>query len=151
MEASETKVRVFARGVCQYPLERMEIIANGAVQHIMEGKGGQHELVCETSIAISESTWLAARVRGRVEPENYGGVAPWSLHAHTSPIYILKRNRPILQRADATAMADYIRFITERYRKAHFENKEHQRALFKHLNRGLKFYEGLLNPAHRHP
>ncbi len=145
LEASETKVRVFARGVCQYPLERMEIIANGAVQHIVEGKGGQHELVCETSIPVSESTWLAARVRGRVEPESYGGVAPWNLHAHTSPVYLLKRGKPVVQRADATAMADYMRLITERYRRqARFKNDKHRKALFENLERSLLFYEGLL-------
>ena len=145
LEASETKVTVFARGVCQYPLERMEIIVNGAVQHIVEGKGGQHELACETSISISESTWLAARVRGRVEPESYGGVAPWNLYAHTSPVYIFKGGKPILQRADATAMADYIRLITEKYRyQARFKNDKHRKALFENLERSLLFYEGLL-------
>ena len=145
MEARETNVKVFARALCQYPLDRMEIVANGAVQHIVEGKGGPHELACETRMSISESTWLAARVRGRVEPTAYGGVAPWNLHAHTSPIYVLKDGKPIRQKADATAMADYIRLITERYRqKARFENNKHREALFENLERALAFYEGLL-------
>jgi len=145
VEESEEKVKVFARAVCQYPLDRMEIIANGAVQHVVEGKGGQHELACQTRMDIPHSTWFAARVRGRVEPEAYGGVAPWNLHAHTSPIYVLKAGRPVLQRADATAMADYVRLITERYRQAaSFKNEKHRSALFGNLMRALAFYEGLL-------
>ena len=145
VEDSEAKVNVFARAVCQYPLERMEIIANGAVQHVVDGKGGQHELACETRMDVSDSTWFAARVRGRVEPEAYGGVAPWNLHAHTSPVYVLKAGRPVLQRADATAMADYVRLITERYRQsASFKNQKHRTALFENLKRALAFYEGLL-------
>ena len=147
VEESEARVKIFARAICQYPLERMEIIANGAVQHMVEGKGGQHELACEIRMHMSESTWFAARVRGRVEPEVYGGVAPWNLHAHTSPIYVLKAGRPVLQRADATAMADYIRLISERYRRtASFKNEKHRSALFENLKRALAFYEGLLQP-----
>jgi len=145
LKGSGAKVKVFARAVCQYPLDRMEIVANGAVEHIVEGKGGQRELACETRMDISQSTWLAARVRGRVEPDVYGGVAPWNLHAHTSPVYVLKDGRPVLQRADATAMADYVRLITERYRKrATFKNPKQRDHLFGNLARALAFYEGLL-------
>ncbi len=145
LEESETDVKVFARALSQYPIERMEIVANGAVQHMVDGKGGQCELTCEIRVPISESTWLAARARGQVEPETYGGIAPWNLHAHTSPVYVLKGGRPILQKADATAMADYIRLITERYRQiVSFKSEKHRRALFENLGRALAFYEGLL-------
>lgn len=145
LEGRQRKVKVFARALCIYPLERMEIIANGAVQRIVEGKGGQRELVCETSMDVPASSWLAARVRGRVEPVAYGGVAPWNLHAHTSPIYVLKQGKPILQRADATAMADYVRLVTERYRRAgSFKSQKHRDALSRNLGKALAFYEALL-------
>ncbi|MBA7468023.1 hypothetical protein ES707_03264 [subsurface metagenome] len=145
LENNERKIKLLARAVCQYPLERMEIVVNGAVQHIVESKGGQRELAFETYMCVSKSIWLAARVRGRVEPRAYGGAAPWNLHAHTSPIYVVKGGKPILEKADATAMADYIRLITERYRRiAHFKNNKHRKALFENLKQALVFYEGLL-------
>ncbi|GAG13706.1 unnamed protein product, partial [marine sediment metagenome] len=51
----------------------------------------------------------------------------------------------VFQRADATAMADYIRLITERYRRAaSFKNEKQRSALFENLKRALAFYEALL-------
>jgi hypothetical protein len=102
--ARET-VTVFAKAICQYPLDRLEIIANGGVVQTVEGKGGQCEIAFETRLPLKESTWLAARARGVVYPEAYGGEHPWNLHAHTSPVYVHKGGRPIVCRADATAMA----------------------------------------------
>jgi hypothetical protein len=142
---NQPEVKLFARAVCSYPLDRMEIVVNGAVQHVVEGQGGQRELACETQMSLAESSWLAARVRGRVEPETYGGVAPWNLHAHTSPVYAIMAGKPILQRADATAMADYIRYITEIYRKGgKFSSRKRRDALSENLQRALAFYEALL-------
>jgi len=142
---SARRVNVFARAVCQHPLDRLEIIVNGAVRHIVHGKGGQREIVCETRVSLRESSWIAARVRGRVEPEVYGGAAPWKLHAHSSPVYVLKGGVPILQLADATAMADYVRLIEEVYRtKGVFRNEQQHRALQANLKKAEAFYEGLL-------
>jgi len=139
------KVKIFARAACQYPIDRLEIVVNGAVELMIDGKGGSREIVCETELSIPESAWVAARVRGRVEPEVYGGRAPWNLHAHSSPIYIEKGGRPILSRADATMMADYVRLITEIYRRSGYFKKESQRnALTRNMKKALAFYEGLL-------
>jgi len=138
-------VRVRARAMGQYPLDCMEIIVNGAVQHTVQGKGGSREIACETDLIIQESAWVAARVRGRVEPKTYGGKTPWNLHAHTSPIYILKGKRPIAQKADATWMADYIRFLAEVYRRVEvFKNEQQREALYGNMAKALSFYEKLL-------
>jgi len=145
MAGHQEEARLFARAVCSYPLDRMEIVVNGAVQHAVEGNGGQRELTCETRVRLRESSWLAARVRGRVEPQAYGGVAPWNLHAHSSPIYVIKDGTPIVQRADATWMADYIRYIGEIYRKGgRFSSRRRREALLQNLGKALAFYEGLL-------
>ena len=138
-------VKVFARAVCQHPLDRMEVVVNGAVEHVVDGRGGQREIVCETRLRLRESSWVAARVRGHVTPGAYGGVAPWNLHAHTSPVYVHRGGRPILQRADATAMADYVRLIREVYRRGGtFKNERQRRALSANLAKAEAFYERLL-------
>jgi len=145
VQSNTDKVRVRAHAMCPYPLDRVEIIVNGAVQHTVHGKGGPREIACETELSIPESAWMAARVRGSVEPKAYGGNAPWHLHAHTSPVYVRKGNRPIVQKADATWMADYVRFIAEVYRRFGVFKNEHQReALVRNMNQALAFYEGLL-------
>jgi len=144
-EKSDGEVHILARAVCHYPLDQLEIVVNGAVEYVVEGKGGECELACEARLALRESSWLAARARGRVEPEAYGGIAPWNLHAHTSPVYVLKGGQPILRRADATALADYVRMISEWYRRSgQFANDEQRSALFDNLDKAVKFYDGLL-------
>lgn len=139
------RVHVLARAACAYPLERIELVVNGGVERIVEAKGGGRTLALETRLEVPRSAWVAARVRGRVEPAEYGGVAPWNLHAHTSPIYLWVGGRPVRQKADATAMADYVRLITEMYRKfSKFKKEEHRRQLFRNLGRAEAFYERLL-------
>jgi hypothetical protein len=138
-------VKIFARAVCQHPMDRLEILVNGAVVHIVDGKGGPRELACETVLTLTESAWIAARVRGRVEAEAYGGVVPWNLHAHTSPVYVYRGKNPILQKSDATFMADYIRMIAEVYRRGgNFKNEEQRQTLFSNLSSAEAFYESLL-------
>ena len=84
-------------------------------------------------------------MRGRVAPEAYGGVAPWALHAHTNPVYVHRDGKRILQRADATAMADYVRVIAERYRRqGKFRNDRQRQALFSNLAKAEAFYDRLL-------
>ena len=145
LEKNARQVHVVARALSRYPIDRLEIIVNGAVEHRLMGKGGPRELFFDARVAIPESAWIAARVRGRVEPITYGGTAPWNLHAHSSPVYVYKGSQPILQRADATAMADYIRFIAEEYRRKGDFKTEHQRQmLFSNLKRAEGYYEGLL-------
>jgi hypothetical protein len=145
LDGSARHVEVFARAVCQRPLDRLEIVVNGGVQRIVDGKGGKRELVCQTRVRLTDSSWLAARVRGRVLPEAYGGVAPWNLHAHSSPVYVRIGKRRILQRADATAMADYVRLIREIYRrKGSFRTDRQRQTLRAGLAKAEAFYEGLL-------
>lgn len=145
VEQSAANVTVRARAVCNYPLERLEIIVNGAVEHIVEGAGGETELACETRMPLPESSWFAVRARGHVEAERYGGVARWNLHAHTSPVYVRKGGAPIIRRADATAMADYVRQLDVWYRRAgKFANDEQKNALLTNLRNAEQFYDGLL-------
>lgn len=139
------RVPVLARAACAWPLERLELVVNGAVEKIVEAKGGGRELALETRLDVTQSVWVAARVRGRVEPAAYGGVAPWNLHAHTSAVYLWAGGRPVNQKADATAMADYVRLITEVYRKNFtFKKDAHSRHLFANLAQAESFYERLL-------
>jgi hypothetical protein len=42
-------------------------------------------------------------------------------------------------------MADYVRFVTEFYRRdIHFDNERHRAELFGNMDAALAFYEGLL-------
>ncbi len=145
VESSEDTVTVEARAVCNYGLDCLEIVRNGAVAKRVEGSGGQKEIVCSERVPLKESGWFAARARGVVPPDQYGGVAPWNLHAHTSPVYVSRGGQPICVDSDVTAMADYVRMIMEIYRRRdNFKTDEQREELVSNCHRAISFYESKL-------
>ena len=142
IEASQDQVAVEARVVCNYGLDALEIVQNGAVIKRIEGTGGQTEIAWADTLRLNGSAWVAARARGRVESERYGGLAPWNLHAHTSPVYVLQDNAPIRVVSDLTGMADYVRMVMEVYRRqGQFTSDSQQHELMANCKRALAFYE----------
>lgn len=145
LDASEDRVLVEARAVCNYGLDCVEIVSNGGVVKHIEAKGGQTEVACAERVRLKGSAWFAARTRGRVAPDAYGGIAPWNLHAHTSPIYVLSGNEPIRVKADLTAMADCVRMVMEIYRRSgQFATDEQRLELMANCEKAIAFYEGTL-------
>jgi len=145
LAASEDHVQVEARAVCNYGLDCLEIVMNGAVVKHVEGKGGETEVAFADRIRLDGSAWFAARTRGHVLPESYGGVATWRLHAHTSPIYVVRGNGPIHLKADLTAMADYVRMVMEIYRRrGKFTSDDQWGELMANCEKALRYYEGAL-------
>jgi hypothetical protein len=142
LSGSRDSVLVEARAVCNYGLDCLEIVCNGAVVKHIEGKGGQTEIACGERVRLDQSAWLAARVRGRVLPETYGGVSIWYLHAHSSPVYVHYGNRPIRVAADMTSMADYLRMLMEVYkRRGEFANEGQWREFMSNCEKALAYYE----------
>ena len=145
LNPSDDSVIVEARALCNYGLDSLEIVQNGAVVKRVEGTGGQTEIACAERVTLNQSAWFAARTRGTVPPDRYGGIAPWNLHAHTSPIYVLKNNRPICVASDVTGMADYVRMIMEVYRRrGNFKTDAQQNELMTNFQNALAFYENML-------
>lgn len=142
VEGSENAVRVKASAVCNYGLDCLEVVRNGAVVMRVEGNGGQTEIACDEKIPLGESAWFAVRARGKVEPERYGGVMQWNLHAHSSPAYVLKGGRPICLESDLTGMADYVRMVMEIYRRGgKFDKEEHREEMLTNCTDAIAFYE----------
>lgn len=145
LAGSDDQVLVEARAVCNYGLDCIEIVCNGEVVRHVEAGGGQNTVECAERIRIDRSCWLAARVRGIVEPGTYGGVRPWKLHAHTSPVYVSFGNKPIRIAADLTAMADYVRILMEVYdRRGDFASRDQRVHMMSNLGKALNFYESAL-------
>lgn len=146
VEAAQDSVLVDARVTCNFGLDGLEIVRNGAVVKRVDGGGGQTEIVCRERVPLEKSAWFAVRARGNVAPEQYGGLAPWNLHAHSSPIYVLRGGRPICETADATGMADYVRMVMEVYRRQGQFADDHQRdELMGNCRKAIAFYEKMLS------
>lgn len=145
LAASGGRVVVRARAVCNYGLDTVEIVQNGAVVHRTDGRGGQKEIECAARLRFEGSAWVAARARGLVAPRTYGGVAPWRLHAHTSPVYVSAGRRPIRVKADLTGMADYVRMVMENYRRrGQFKDDRQPAELMQNAEKAIAFYESRL-------
>ncbi|MEW6359351.1 MAG: CehA/McbA family metallohydrolase [Planctomycetota bacterium] len=140
-------VTVEARALCAYPLDGLDILRNGGVVARVEGKGGQRELAFTGRIRVDDSSWIAAYAHGKVAPEVYGGVKPWHLYAHTSPVYALIAGKPIRVATDMASMADYVRLCMVRYvdggyyQPGRFSTKEQIEELMANCRKALAYYE----------
>ena len=147
ISTSESRVTVEARAVCNYPLEHLDILCNGAVAHRVEGQAGQHELAFEGQIVLDGSTWIAACARGEVAPETYGGVRSWNLWAHTSPVYCLTDGRPVRIASDRACMADCVRVCMVKYlgqgfcKGGRFSSDAQVQELIRNCRKAIEFYE----------
>jgi hypothetical protein len=93
------RIRGEARAVFHRPLEILEVVVNGQVRATQAADGRQRELRLPFEAAVTESAWVAARVRGRrVEGEP-------SIQAHTNPVYVLRDRRPVHIKAARESVA----------------------------------------------
>src|SRR3989442_15148346 len=74
------------------PLEKLEIVSNGAVVAAVPGDGKRMKLTASTRLDNAESCWAAARVVAR---KNQGEP---DIQAHTNPVYLLSGGKPVRTR-----------------------------------------------------
>ncbi len=87
----------------RWPVDRIEIIEGGTVVATMENEDGARDLVFETEVTVSRSSWVAARTYASHELP-YNGVP---VMAHTSPIYIDVAGRPRRSPEDTAFLAEW--------------------------------------------
>jgi hypothetical protein len=91
------------------PLDRLDIIVNGAVAHSVRITDPAHVIV-DQPIAVPEGGWIAARVVGpssRYVTDSYA-------FAQTSPVYVVRGGRVYRSAADAKFLADVVEAIGAR-------------------------------------
>ena len=100
------EVRVRGRVVAQYPLERVEVVANGDVVAAHDVAADRREATVDTMIQVPHSGWVALRAAGPPHPDQPSG----SVFGHTSAVYLTVRDKPQRAREDA----DYFVTWTDR-------------------------------------
>jgi hypothetical protein len=75
------------------PLEKLQIVSNGAVVAAVPGDGKRMKLTASARLGNAESCWAAARVVAR---KNQGEP---DIQAHTNPVYLLSGGKPVRARA----------------------------------------------------
>jgi hypothetical protein len=93
MQVDKNTRTVTASAAFFRPLEKLEIVRNGAVIEAVSGDGKQTSLKISTRVESAESCWVAARSVAR---KNAGEP---DIQAHTNPVYLLTGGKPVLVRA----------------------------------------------------
>jgi hypothetical protein len=108
----EKTVTVKIKAESILPFGRLEIIANGRLiaWEYIEGYTRSRDLYTvemEKDITLDESTWIACRVTSLDTPQ----MLPRNLtvFAHTNPVYFLKDNKPVHNKASIKYLLDYLK------------------------------------------
>lgn len=136
------KVRIEATARCVYPLEVMEILINGRVAEEVHPATPSRELIhLDREFSIDQSSWIAARARGTVEKETFGGARQWPLFAHSGPVYALLAGHPVRIEPDLEFLLDY----TNRFREfvvnnGVFDAPEHKQVFLANIDEAVTTY-----------
>jgi hypothetical protein len=136
------RIRGEAHAASHRPLEILEVIVNGRVREALAGDGRQRELRLPFEIPLTESAWVAARVRGRrVENEPM-------IQAHANPVYVLRDRRPVHVKAARESVAARWKRELAYYRGPDltFADPEHRRELEARLEQAARILEGEPQP-----
>jgi hypothetical protein len=120
------------------PIETLEIVVNGRVAAQRKGDGSATHLVLPFHINITESSWVAARVKA--EPVK----GEMELRAHTNAIYFERGGAPAYVREDREALARAWEAHVDWYKGAGlvFLDEGQRRELFSKLDSALAILRG---------
>lgn len=126
----DKNIKITAEVWSQFPLDRLEIIANGKVIAEKIVEKGQSYTKLEITFTPGESCWIAARAHQFTEGDRdrgvsfmqrrdvgggptflnryYGTLRPETTFAHTSPTYVLVNGSPIRSTEDAAYFVTYL-------------------------------------------
>ena len=126
-----------------YPLERAELVVNGAVVQRWAWPGGRREGALRYGFRAERDGWVAARLWGDAR-DSFGQ----SIYAHSSPTYFCCGAPPVERAADATFFArsidESLQWIDGYGRYNDDRQREEVRELFR---RGREVYAGLAGRA----
>jgi hypothetical protein len=111
-EGGSKTIRGEARAVFYRPLEEIEIVVNGKIAASKLGDGQATSIRLPFDIRLTDSVWVAARVKSRRlenEPE---------IQAHSNPVYALRGRRPVQIKASRYAVVNRWRREADYYRSA---------------------------------
>ncbi len=132
------KVKVEATAESHVPMGSIELVVNGSVVESKDAKGDGLSLELNKSFEITDSCWMAIRVRGkahRLLPNDS------ALYAHTSPVYCTFQDRPVRSRAAALFFVDQIDKLIERvHRRGQFSHEREKQKTLDLFRKGQDIY-----------
>ena len=136
------KVKVEAEATSHVPMDSIELVVNGLTVATQKAKKNQKEVRLSKSFEISDSCWMAIRVRGvahRLLPNDT------ALYAHTSPVYFTFKNRPIRNRGAAQFFVNQIEKLIERvHKRGQFSQESEKQRVIELFRKGQNVYREMV-------
>jgi TolB protein len=136
-EGAEQKLHVKATVQTQVPLDKVEVVVNGATV-TTQPAAGKESISIDEDVTVSHSSWVAVRALG-----------PWhrlilndtAAFAHTSPVYVRFGEGKIASSADARFYRDWIdRLISRVQQRGRFATPERRREVVELFRRAEEIY-----------
>jgi hypothetical protein len=143
------KARVTARSIL--PFTTLDIVLNGdAVGHKTipiwknEPKDGLYSMEVETTVDLTKSGWLAARVVDHPDLKNRILPRDVSVFAHTDPVYFLQEGRKVREEASVVYLRKYVKGVLHWLdTNPRFATDEDRREARRAAEEALRFYKSL--------
>jgi hypothetical protein len=132
------ELRVQARVMTQYPVDRVEVIFNGRVVASAAELGDGRQVTLDQQIPIPHSGWLALRAGGPSHAEQSRGV-----FSHTSAIYVEVAGKPADMRADAKYFLQWIDRLWADVRRRNRIPSRHQTHVESQISAARAVYQKL--------
>jgi len=140
VDVSGGKASVRVRWASHYPLDRIEIVQDGAVVKTVSLKDDRREGAQEVAVPVKADGWIAARCWSTARDS-----FSQAIYAHTSPAYVKTGVTNPLQVQAARLFLEGIDAGAERIRTLYKFTKDEQReAVMELFGKGRKVYEGLV-------
>ena len=141
-EQGVLKVKVEAEATSHVPMDSIELVVNGLAVATQKAKKDKKEVLLSKSFEISDSCWMAVRVRGaahRLLPNDT------ALYAHTSPVYFTFKDRPIRSRGAAQYFVNQIEKLIERvHKKGQFSQESEKKKVVDLFRKGQNIYREMV-------
>lgn len=93
--STPARLHVAARAISVEPYDTLELVHNGDVIRAAAPSGRRNEATIDGTVEVTGGGWIAARAHGRTMLEYGPTWRRMPVFAHTSPIYLDARGRPL--------------------------------------------------------
>ena len=141
------QVEISAELQCTQALQSLEIILNGKVlsQNIKwEKRDDIYVIKIDSTIQITESSWIAARGKGFKKQALYAIRGDKiNVFAHTAPIQILVDDAPIIFKDDAISLKNELESQKKHYHaKGNYKEEKHRQRMMRLYDKAINIING---------
>jgi TolB protein len=130
-------VRATAQSIA--PMDKLDIIVNGAVAATVSAGTDSSRLVFDDTVAVPQGGWVAARVTGpksRYVGDDYA-------FAQTSPVYVVRGGRRFTSPNDARFLSESITALEQRVERAPWRTRAEHDTFMASIERAKAVYDAI--------